>query len=217
MLRSIRYGEADRVLHLYTRIAAGLARLLGRAAGQVAAGGPARAADAVAAGAARGPWRALHGQPGRHGARPCGPRSAGPRWNGPSRPATPCSGSWTRARPTCPPTTCSAASSPSSTRTRARPHAPRLAFRAKLLLAAGFAPSWRGCAACGESEHLGAFSPSAGGVVCAACEAGSFPLGEEAHAFLVGALGRLAEAPEASEPAAPGGPRAGRDPRAPRT
>jgi DNA repair protein RecO (recombination protein O) len=77
-----------------------------------------------------------------------------------------------------------------------------LAFRAKLLLAAGFAPELASCAACGESEHLGAFSPSAGGVVCAACEAGSFPLGEEAHAFLVGALGRpLAEAPEVSEPA----------------
>jgi DNA repair protein RecO (recombination protein O) len=77
-----------------------------------------------------------------------------------------------------------------------------LAFRAKLLLAAGFAPELASCASCGEAEHLGAFSPSAGGVVCAACEAGSFPLGEEAHAFLVGALGRpLAEVPDASEPA----------------
>jgi DNA repair protein RecO (recombination protein O) len=77
-----------------------------------------------------------------------------------------------------------------------------LAFRAKLLLAAGFAPELATCASCGEAEHLGAFSPSAGGVVCAACEAGSFPLGPEAHAFLVGALGRpLAEVPEAPEPA----------------
>ncbi len=77
-----------------------------------------------------------------------------------------------------------------------------LAFRAKLLLAAGFAPELASCASCGESEHLGAFSPSAGGVVCAACEAGSFPLGPEAHTFLVGALGRpLAEAPHAPEPA----------------
>jgi DNA repair protein RecO (recombination protein O) len=77
-----------------------------------------------------------------------------------------------------------------------------LTFRAKLLLAAGFAPELASCASCGETEHLGAFSPSAGGVVCAGCEAGSFPLGEEAHTFLVGALGRpLAEAPDASEPA----------------
>jgi DNA repair protein RecO (recombination protein O) len=75
-----------------------------------------------------------------------------------------------------------------------------LAFRVKLLLAAGFAPELASCAACGEVEHLGGFSPSAGGVVCAGCEAGSFPLGEEAHRFLVAALARpLAEAPQASE------------------
>jgi DNA repair protein RecO (recombination protein O) len=75
-----------------------------------------------------------------------------------------------------------------------------LAFRVKLLLAAGFAPELAACASCGEAEHLGAFSPSAGGVVCSGCEAGSFPLGEEAHGFLAAALGRpLAEAPAASE------------------
>jgi DNA repair protein RecO (recombination protein O) len=75
-----------------------------------------------------------------------------------------------------------------------------LAFRAKLLLAAGFAPELASCASCGETEHLGAFSPSAGGVVCAGCEAGSFPLGPEAHQFLVGALARpLLEAPGAPE------------------
>jgi DNA repair protein RecO (recombination protein O) len=75
-----------------------------------------------------------------------------------------------------------------------------LAFRLKLLLAAGFAPELASCASCGEAEHLGGFSPSAGGIVCAGCEAGSFPLGEEAHRYLVTALARpLAEAPEASD------------------
>ena len=75
-----------------------------------------------------------------------------------------------------------------------------LAFRIKLLLAAGFAPELASCATCGDAEHLGGFSPSAGGVVCAGCEAGSFPLGEDAHRFLVEALARpLAEAPRASE------------------
>ena len=65
-----------------------------------------------------------------------------------------------------------------------------LAFRLKLLLAAGFAPELASCAACGEAEHLGGFSPSAGGVVCASC----------AHRFLVTALAKpLAEAPEAPE------------------
>jgi DNA repair protein RecO (recombination protein O) len=75
-----------------------------------------------------------------------------------------------------------------------------LSFRVKLLLAAGFAPELASCASCGEAEHLGGFSPAAGGVVCAGCEAGSFPLGAEAHGFLVEALGRpLAEAPTASD------------------
>jgi DNA repair protein RecO (recombination protein O) len=75
-----------------------------------------------------------------------------------------------------------------------------LAFRLKLLLAAGFAPELSSCAACGEVEHLRAFSPAAGGVVCAGCEAGSFPLSGEAHEFLIAALSRpLAQAPPASE------------------
>jgi DNA repair protein RecO (recombination protein O) len=73
-----------------------------------------------------------------------------------------------------------------------------LAFRLKLLLAAGFAPHLAGCASCGEREHLVGFSGAAGGVVCGACEASAFPLDEDAHAFMVAALGRpLAEAPDA--------------------
>ncbi|MFN2616371.1 MAG: DNA repair protein RecO [Thermoleophilaceae bacterium] len=75
-----------------------------------------------------------------------------------------------------------------------------LAFRMKLLLAAGFAPELSSCATCGEAEDLVGFSPSAGGVVCGGCEAGSFPLGQEAHAFLAQALARpLVEAPSAAE------------------
>ena len=73
-----------------------------------------------------------------------------------------------------------------------------LAFRLKLLLAAGFAPQLAACAACGESEHLAGFSGAAGGVVCPACEASAFALSQEAHDFLVGALASpLAEAPDA--------------------
>jgi DNA repair protein RecO (recombination protein O) len=75
-----------------------------------------------------------------------------------------------------------------------------LAFRLKLLLAAGFAPELAGCASCGEREHLAGFSAAAGGVVCPGCEAGSFHIDEEAHRFLVDALARpLAELPTASE------------------
>ncbi len=74
-----------------------------------------------------------------------------------------------------------------------------LAFRLKLLLAAGFAPQLAGCASCGEREHLTGFSGAAGGVVCGACEASAFPLDQEAHDFLVAALGSpLAEVPDAS-------------------
>jgi DNA repair protein RecO (recombination protein O) len=73
-----------------------------------------------------------------------------------------------------------------------------LAFRLKLLLAAGFAPQLAACAGCGESEHLVGFSGAAGGVVCGACEANAFPLSQEGHDFMVAALGRpLAEAPDA--------------------
>jgi len=75
----------------------------------------------------------------------------------------------------------------------------QLAFRVKLLLAAGLTPQLGACASCGEREHLAGFSGAAGGVVCSACEASSFPFEEEAHAFLVAALGRsLADAPAAS-------------------
>ena len=77
-----------------------------------------------------------------------------------------------------------------------------LAFRLKLLVAAGFAPELSACASCGDGEHLAGFSGMAGGVVCASCEAGSFPLEPAAHGFLVEALARpLAEAPDAPEPA----------------
>ncbi len=75
-----------------------------------------------------------------------------------------------------------------------------LQFRLKLLHAAGLAPQLGACACCGEREHLVGFSGAAGGVVCGACEAASFPLGESAHDFMAAALGRpLAETPRAPE------------------
>jgi DNA repair protein RecO (recombination protein O) len=78
-------------------------------------------------------------------------------------------------------------------------HARALAFRLKLLLAAGLAPQLGACASCGEPEHLVGFSGAAGGVVCSACEAGSFALEHDAYAFMTDALGRaLTEVPQAS-------------------
>jgi DNA repair protein RecO (recombination protein O) len=73
-----------------------------------------------------------------------------------------------------------------------------LAFRLKLTLAAGFSPELASCARCGETDHLTSFSGSAGGVVCASCEGEGFAITEEAHRFMVEALARpLAEAPAA--------------------
>jgi DNA repair protein RecO (recombination protein O) len=75
-----------------------------------------------------------------------------------------------------------------------------LAFRLKLLLAAGILPQLGSCAGCGERDHLNGFSAATGGVVCSSCESSAFPLGEEAYAFLVGAIGRpLSDPPRASE------------------
>ncbi len=75
-----------------------------------------------------------------------------------------------------------------------------LAFRLKLLLAAGIVPQLASCVGCGEPEHLTGFSAAAGGVVCSACEASAFALEQESYSFLVAALGEpLARAPAASE------------------
>lgn len=73
-----------------------------------------------------------------------------------------------------------------------------LAFRLKLLLAAGILPQLGTCASCGETDHLRSFSAAAGGVVCSSCEATAFPLDEESYRFLVAAVGQpLANAPDA--------------------
>ena len=75
-----------------------------------------------------------------------------------------------------------------------------LSFRLKLALVAGFSPELASCARCGEAEHLVGFSGAAGGVVCASCEAGSFPLSEGAHRFMVASIAApLAETPAAGE------------------
>ena len=84
----------------------------------------------------------------------------------------------------------------------AEPRAPALetalSFRVKLALVAGFSPELASCARCGEAERLVGFSGAAGGAICAGCEAGSFSLDEKAHQFMIEALAKpLSEAPEA--------------------
>jgi DNA repair protein RecO (recombination protein O) len=77
----------------------------------------------------------------------------------------------------------------------ARPHAAGaanlLAFRLKLLLAAGFLPELSECVRCGGPPGAGQvrFSSAGGGVVCADCGPGDgFSLGTEARAFMAAVL-----------------------------
>jgi DNA repair protein RecO (recombination protein O) len=200
VLRSIRFGEADRVLHLYTddrgrvgAMAKGVRRVRSRLGGRLEPLNRVRLvlhegrgelctvsqADTVCAHAALRDRRASLERASQA-------REAVLRLldsNEPNRPAY---------NLLCNELSLLDAQPELATRAQA------LAFRLKLLLAAGFAPELASCAACGDAEHLGAFSPSAGGVVCAGCEAGSFPLDEDAHRFLVTALARpLAETPAA--------------------
>jgi DNA repair protein RecO (recombination protein O) len=79
-----------------------------------------------------------------------------------------------------------------------------LAFRLKLLLAAGFVPELTACASCAEALEGAAaadiaFSPAAGGITCAGCGPGEgFSLDGGALEFMSDALARpLRDAPEA--------------------
>lgn len=74
------------------------------------------------------------------------------------------------------------------------------AFRLKLLYALGVPPSLGACVRCGRSDHLVAFDAAGGGAVCASCQAGAPGIDVEALTFMVGALGApLAAAPELDE------------------
>jgi DNA repair protein RecO (recombination protein O) len=204
VLRSIRFGEADRVLHLYTAdrgrvgaVAKGVRRVRSRLGGRLE---PLSRVDLVLH-EGRGELSTIRQVDTLHahsslrerrtslerGSQACEAVLRLLDSSEPNRPAY---------NLLCNELALLDAHPPAASRAQA------LGFRVKLLLATGFAPELSACATCGEVEHLGAFSPSAGGVVCAGCEAGSFPLSAEAHAFLVEALARpLAEVPEASGPA----------------
>ena len=54
-----------------------------------------------------------------------------------------------------------------------------LSFQLKLLWLSGYLPHLAGCASCGEEAALVGFSPQAGGGVCEACEAGSLDVSPE--------------------------------------
>ncbi len=73
-----------------------------------------------------------------------------------------------------------------------------LSFQLKLLWLSGYLPHLAGCASCGEEAALVGFSPQAGGAVCAACEAGSLAVSADGFVGIRALLERpLAEAGEA--------------------
>ena len=204
VLRSIRFGEADRVLHLYTEergrvgaVAKGVRRVKSRFGGRlepffrtrmVLHQGRGELCTITSA-------ETVHAHPGLRESRPAMDRAleaceATLRLFDSQEPNRPAYNLLSREL--------ALLDLDPAAATRAQ----ALAFRMKLLLAAGFVPELAACATCGDTEHLSAFSAGAGGVVCAGCEAGSFPLSEEAHRFMTDALARpLAESPAAPEPA----------------
>ena len=64
----------------------------------------------------------------------------------------------------------------------------QISFRLKLLVAAGLQPCLDSCVSCGSDGPLTGFSGALGGVVCPACEAGSFPVRPAAVDWLHAAL-----------------------------
>ncbi len=247
VLRSMRYGEADRILHVYTphrgrvsAIAKGVRRARSRFGGRLepffrlrlelhegrgelltvtgahtidshprlredagALDAAARACDAVGrlfetSEPHPGVFNLLCRQLALLDARAGGKGiTAGPPTTDPGTAGMPTTDPGRAGMPT---TDSGTAGPPLEGRAAPAARAAALQFRLKLMLAAGLAPHLGACAHCGEGEHLVGFSGAAGGVVCGACEAGSFPLGEDAHGFMVEALGRaLAETPAAPE------------------
>jgi DNA repair protein RecO (recombination protein O) len=72
-----------------------------------------------------------------------------------------------------------------------------LSFQLKLIWLSGYLPHLAGCAACGEEKPLIGFSARAGGSVCADCEAGADPISVEGFEGIRALLERpLAQARE---------------------
>ncbi len=196
VLRSIRYGEADRILHLYTAdrgrvnaIAKGARKPRSRFGGRlepffrldlVLHRGRGDLATVTAAATVDGyRWLRADGPAIGAAARACDAVLRLLDSGEPNRPAYNLLCRYLNLL---------------DTQRGAASRAAGVAFRLKLALATGFAPELGSCARCGEAEAIAAFSGAAGGVVCAACEGGGFPLSREAHEFMVAALGRpLAE------------------------
>jgi DNA repair protein RecO (recombination protein O) len=70
-----------------------------------------------------------------------------------------------------------------------------LSFQLKLLWLSGYLPHLTSCAECGAEDSLAGYSPRAGGAVCERCASGALPLSSSGIAGIEGLLGTpLAEA-----------------------
>ena len=183
----IRYGEADRILHLYSAIAGADRRdRQGRAQAALALRRAAGAVLPPRPGPPRGPRRPRDGDRGAHGRRASEParrrrrRSAPPR--APATRSCACCDA-EEPNPAAYNLLCRYLSILDGSESLdgdgcgdgAAGLATALAFRLKLALAAGFAPELASCARCGEADELVGFSGAAGGVVCARLRARRVP------------------------------------------
>ena len=165
VLRSIRYGEADRILHLYTPAArAGRRDRQGGAPGPQPVRRAARAVLPHPRRPARGPRRAAHGHRRGHRRRARARCASTPATLDAAARACDAVARLFETRGAAsggvPPARQRAGAA--ERRLRPRAAANGLAFRLKLLLAAGILPQLATCAACGEQEHLRGFSAAAG-------------------------------------------------------
>ena len=157
VLRSMRYGEADRILHLYTpqrgrvsAIAKGVRRAKSRFGGRL------EPFFRLAARALRGPQRPADRHLGRDARRPPRACARTARRSTPRRaPATPSGGCSTTATRTRASTTCSPTSSRCSTPRPSGPAAPtRSPSASSCCSPPASRPQLSACASCGEREHL---------------------------------------------------------------
>ena len=183
VLRSLRLGEADRVLHLYTldrgRIGA-VAK--GIRQDEVTLRRPARAALARRADAApgRGELQTVTGAQlmrSHHASReerlPAERRAR--RRRGDAPPVRRAGGERARVRGA------DAVPRPARRAAGARPTRPALdplalSFQLKLLWLSGYLPHLTSCANCGRADELVGYSPHAGGAVCRTCGEGAIAL-----------------------------------------
>ena len=201
VLRSIRYGEADRILHLYTpdhgrcrAIAKGVRRARSRFGARLEPFFQSRAV------LPRGPRRPAHGHERRHDRAHAALRDHAATLDAAARACDAVARLFETDDPHPEVFRCSPTSSRCSTATPARAAGERARVSAEAAARGRNPAAAGGVRRLRRAEHLQRLLGRRGRRRLQLCEAAAFPLDEEAYGFLVGALGRpLAQAPRASE------------------